>query len=396
MQKQDGTLLVLGGGNLLQPFNHRVHHVVSYLRRTGIAFDLVGQKNFYVGPRAGWRTRLQRGFKDLASNRADVNFDEEGILVTVRSLPGAISVLEGIWAFSILKSLIRRHYDLCIFGHPMNSLLASLLKRSGVVGSLIYEDWDFYPGFATSPLSSALARWRERRAISIADVVVSVSDALADLRRRQGAKEVVVMPNGVDYPLFEVAQDKPPHPPTLVFMGTFAHHWGVDIAIRAMPSVRARLPQTRLHLLGAGPDEEALRALAYGELRLEQSVRFLGRHEYKALPGFLTEADVGVCTYRSTSFTKYVCSIKASEYMSAGLPVVGTRVEHYARIIEEGKAGLLIEPNPDAFAEAALSLLGDAKTYQEYSHNAVECGKAHDWNRVLAPMSELISRYVRC
>ncbi len=312
----------------------------------------------------------------------------------MRSLPGIFpkSVRE-LWAYLIVRRLIRKRYEFCIFGHPNNALLARFLKKKGIVGTAIYDDWDYFPGHITTvkgPLDKLAMKWREMICIKNADIVISVSHPLAELRKRQGAKQVMVVPNGVNYSLFQAAQKKRRHPPTLIFMGSLYFAWGVDLPIRALPAIRAKIPDIRYVLLGAGPDEDAMRHLAHEQMNLQDCVLFLGRQDYNKLPHFLAEADIGVLTYRQEPFTEYASSLKACEYMAAGLPVVGTRVGEIAKVIEASKAGVIVDSKPADFAEAVIGLLADSKKYEMYSANAVCCAMSYDWEQVLAPLQDLL------
>jgi hypothetical protein len=78
----------------------------------------------------------------------------------------------------------------------------------------------------------------EKYCLRRADVFVTVGRRLADLRREQTEKTVHLIPNGVDYTSFAVAQHKSPHPPTLIYTGNVAcWHSGLDVAIeRCRPS----------------------------------------------------------------------------------------------------------------------------------------------------------------
>ncbi len=351
---------------------------------------------FYTGPPEGRWRRFSQGLQSILHERAKVIRNGENLQIAVRNLPGLfLNSVQELWAFLIVRRLIRKRYELCIFGHPNNALLALFLKKIGTVGTLIYDDWDYFPGHITTikgPLDMLAMKWREMICIKIADIVISVSHPLAELRKRQGAKDVKVVPNGVDYSLFKVAQNKRHHPPTLIFMGSLYFAWGVDLPIRALPAIKAKIPGIRYVVLGTGPDGDALRVLAYEMMNLQDCVFFLGRQDYNRLPHFLAEADIGVLTYRKEPFTEYASSLKACEYMAAGLPVVGTRVGAIAKVVEGSQAGVIIDSTPQAFAEAVISLFMDSKRYERYSVNAIHCAMTYDWKQVFEPIQDLLHR----
>jgi glycosyltransferase involved in cell wall biosynthesis len=79
-------------------------------------------------------------------------------------------------------------------------------------------------------------------------------------------------------------------------------------------------PTARLHLVGAGPLEDATRELAQ-TLGIAERVRFHGALSHELLPGIYRQADVLVVSSRFES----QC-LAALEAAACGTPVVGTRV----------------------------------------------------------------------
>jgi len=292
-------------------------------------------------------------------------------------------LVKDLWRYFILCQVITLPYDLAIFGHPENAWLAWLLKRSGRVKRLIYDDRDYVAGWTHSRFSKQLMENRERLCVRQADAVLSTNVLLARLRMQQGARQVLVVPNGVDLSLFARARQKVPHSPTLIYVGTLSPLWGIDLAIKAMPALLHSIPDIRLLIAGAGPAEADLRALSQA-LDVTESVSFLGRLEYQALPAVLAEADVGIATsLPGSEFRKYASPLKLIEYMAAGLPVIATRVGQTEITMQQADAGILIDHSIEEFAAAATRLLSDKRLYERYSQAAVTYAADFDWALLL-------------
>jgi glycosyltransferase involved in cell wall biosynthesis len=310
----------------------------------------------------------------------------------VRKLPSTLDpYVQDLWAYLHLGGLARRHYDLGIFGNPDNVLLAWLLKRRGIVETLVYDDWDYYAGFEAPPHWRLPMAWRERFCISIADTVISVGHLLAEQRVEQGAKRAVVVPNGVDYPLFALGQQKRPHPPTLIYMGSIEDWTGLGVAVEGFAHVHSRIPLARFLILGpdGNPYGRALRERV-GELGLAEHVLFLGYKPYHELPEFLAEADIGVALFAPSELTRYAFPLKVVEYMAAGLPVLGTRAGETGRAIRESGAGEALDCSAEAFACAAVELLGDPMRLAEYGKRGREYARGYDWEALFPRFHEAV------
>lgn len=126
--------------------------------------------------------------------------------------------------------------------------------------------------------------------------------------------------------------------------------------VRAMPIVLDQVPDAHLILVGADwPGSVYANAVRQEieQLGLENSVTLLGvRRDIAAI---LTACDVGVLSSVSEGLP-----VALLEYGQAELGVVCTRVGQCAKVLDQGRAGLLVPPkDPSAMASALISMLLD-------------------------------------
>src|SRR2546422_743299 len=81
-----------------------------------------------------------------------------------------------------------------------------------------------------------------------ADLVFSVGHRLGELRRRQGARTVHVIPNGVAWEHFERARGSAQRDRTLFYTGNIVPWSGLERVLRALPELRAEFPDLRLRV----------------------------------------------------------------------------------------------------------------------------------------------------
>jgi glycosyltransferase involved in cell wall biosynthesis len=123
-------------------------------------------------------------------------------------------------------------------------------------------------------------------------------------------------------------------------------------AIRVINHLAHRNPDSRLILVGQGPEETAIREKveAWG---LTDRVRFLGLRTDVAR--LLSAADLFLLTSVSEGIPLVLI-----EAMAAGLPVVSTDVGGVGEVVEDGRTGLLAPSGDDgALAEKVLLLARD-------------------------------------
>ena len=123
--------------------------------------------------------------------------------------------------------------------------------------------------------------------------------------------------------------------------------------LHAFVKIREQAPHARLWIVGTGPLESELRALATN-LGLDASVTFVGF--VKDLAAFLPLVDIQVNPSTTEGVPLAICS-----GMAAGLPLVVTDVGGLPEIIRDGHSGLLVPAGDEqAFIESTLRLIRDA------------------------------------
>lgn len=157
------------------------------------------------------------------------------------------------------------------------------------------------------------------------------------------AERIRVVPDAVDDP-----GEPRPLGRGAVYVGRLSAEKGVSLLLEAWRA----LPDVPLTLVGTGPEEPALRALAAGLPR----VRFAGALEPGAVAAELAAAAFLV----APSLCYETFGLAAAEALAAGRPLVAPRRTALADLVEEGRNGLLFEPGDAAtLAEACRQLASD-------------------------------------
>jgi glycosyltransferase involved in cell wall biosynthesis len=212
---------------------------------------------------------------------------------------------------------------------------------------------------------SAIARW----ALKQVDLNIVPSRFLVDVFRTFGI-DASIVPNIVDVNRFRF-RDRHPLRPHLLSTRNFDGLYNVGCTLRAFRRVQDCWPEARLTLVGGGPEEPRLRALA-DELRLS-NVTFVGRVNPDDIARFYDEHDIYVQTPNIDNMPTSVIEAYAS-----GLPVVSTEAGGVPAILTDGVHGSLAPLNDhDALAMRVLELLDDPVRARRMARQAVDA-----WVRV--------------
>lgn len=189
------------------------------------------------------------------------------------------------------------------------------------------------------------------------------------------------IPHGVDTTHFRPAHDEekrtlrvaiglPAEALVVTYTGRLLKGKGLETLLSAFSTVAASRPEARLLLVGSGKDqmlsaEETLREQAE-RLKLRDRVTFTGRVEN--VVDYLRASDV----FAFPSLFEAL-GLSLIEAAACGLPCVGTRTGGIVDVIDEGRSGVLVEPeDTTGLAEALSGLLAEPARRWEYGRRGRE------------------------
>lgn len=280
-------------------------------------------------------------------------------------------------------------YDVYIGADNLNALAGLILRCLGRVDKVVFYTIDYIPKRFENPMMNRLYHFIDRLCCDRCDFLWNISPNMADARSKNRVSRgscvpEAVVPNGSNFreikrlSLPEIDRHR------LAFMGHLRKNQGVELLLAAFPEILKRVKGATLEIIGTGPLEEELKALAV-RLGISGKVRFSGFiNDHAELEKRLARSAVGVAPYSPSdgSFTYYADPGKPKTYLAAGLPVIITDVPLIAREIERKRAGLLVGYDEKELAGAAIRLLTDEPFYAECRANAIALGSLFDWNNI--------------
>jgi glycosyltransferase involved in cell wall biosynthesis len=151
----------------------------------------------------------------------------------------------------------------------------------------------------------------------------------------------------------------------VVFIGRLAEYKGVDRLIRAFSHVSRELRDTKLHVVGSGPDADKLKALS-DRLGVEKRVVFHGWLQRDRALKILTSSALLAHPSLYESFGYAIV-----EAYALGKPVIAHRAPYSRELVEEMGAGLIVNTfDEEKFSKALLALLTDSDLYKRFSSKA--------------------------
>lgn len=218
----------------------------------------------------------------------------------------------------------------------------------------------------------------EKYVISKIPNINTVSPQAKDWLSNMTSANVYVISNGVD--LEEIRDIKPyiilKHP-SIFFVGGLGNEKGIDLLLRAILIIKEKIPNIYVYIAGRGSRETDLKKLAK-ELNIEESVKFLGFISNEKKYTYYKAADV--CAIPSRLENEPIVLLEA---MACGTPVVASNVGGIPFVVEDGKTGLIVEPeNIGDLADKIVTLLKDEKLRRKIGEAGQEKVKEFAWDKI--------------
>ena len=182
----------------------------------------------------------------------------------------------------------------------------------------------------------------------------------------------------------------------LLFVGRLAEKKGVTYLIAAMKAVVKAFPNSKLVVVGDGPEKSALLQQSR-QLGLSSSIIFAGNIPNTDLPSFYKASDVFVLpSIVDSSGDTEGLGVVLLEAIAAGTPVVASDVGGIPDIVIKNKTGLLVEQkNPAALAAAIVLLLKNYRLRKKIAAAAkILVEKNFSWEKITVEFAKIYSSII--
>lgn len=339
--------------------------------------------------RMGWETFQLTSPKHTAPSAEQEEVDGLHFYRTVWQ-PTGLSALPMLRELALMRALERRLLEICLRVSPnilhahspvLNAVPALRVgRRLGI--PVVYEVRAFWEDAAVDHGTTREGGWRYRATRAIETYVLrrvnrvtTICEGLRTdiLARGIAADRVTLIPNAVDVKKFAGPGDNPASlardlgldgKTVLGFIGSFYAYEGLNLLLSALPAIAARRPDTRLLLVGGGPEDERLKSTAR-QLGVDHLVIFQGRVPHTDVARFYDLIDVLVYPRLRMRLTETVTPLKPLEAMARRRLVVASDVGGHRELIRDGENGRLFSAGSvNALAETVSDLLNSPQAWE--------------------------------
>lgn len=297
---------------------------------------------------------------------------------------------------SLLVGLFRlKKADVLLVESPPLFLGITAMLLARLKGAkLVFNVSDLWPesavqlGLVTNKAMIGASTWLEERCYRAAALITGQTQGIVrDISGRFPRKEVLWVPNGVDFAALAEAGEVPasdirgrlgiaPHDLLLAYAGILGHAQGLHVVLEAAALLRER-KDIHFILMGDGPEKERLLAL---KKQLDPvQVHFVDRMPRRELLALMRSLDAVVVPLLRNDLFKGAIPSKIFEALALRKPVLlGVDGEARELFIDQGQTGLYFEPESvPALARAASQYADDRALVLQHGANGERYVEEH-------------------
>jgi glycosyltransferase involved in cell wall biosynthesis len=246
-----------------------------------------------------------------------------------------------------------------------------------------------------------ILRIQEKISFAFSDHIITIHEPLKELfikRNKISEKKVSIVLNIPDSKIFSIEDKKKVKAKDsnfiLIYTGTVAERYGLDIAVGGISFLRDKIPGLKLMIIGEGEHLLYVKELVL-KLNLEKYVEFYAPVPIDKIPDFITKADLGISTHKQDSFWDLYFSTKIVEFLISGLPVVSSRTRTILYYFGEDNLFYFTPERVEEFAEKVLTVYNNPSLAEEKIRNARRnISENLSWDKEKDKYVELISSFM--
>ena len=260
-------------------------------------------------------------------------------------------------------------------------------KLSNIPYIIFTQGTDLY---LTSP--TFLKNFIVKSSLKSADVLIGLTQDMAQEMKKFYPRDVVIIPNGVDLDRFRKLSRKDARrelgikgdKKVILCVANLRAEKGHEYLVEAMESVSTHYHESTLFVVGQDYLKGRIKDLVIKK-NLQDRIFFAGFVPPDKLPKYMRAADIFVLPSLREGLP-----IALLEAMAAGLPIVATNVGGMPEIIKEDENGFLVEPmDSQQLAKKIIFLLQNEDIRKRFSSNNTERAKNYNWSTIVTSLEEV-------
>lgn len=281
------------------------------------------------------------------------------------------------------------------FANDLDTLLPNYLVSKIKGKELVFDSHEYFtevPELQKSPLKKSIWKWVERAIVPKLKHCITVNESIAKLFRDEYKNTWLVVrnvPYRFNYDVKKSRQDlnMPNDKFIFILQGSGINiDRGAEEAVEAMQKVDGVL-----YIIGSG-DVFSILKNKISELGLHQKVVIIDKIPFEQLMQYTANCNMGLTLDKDSNLNyKYSLPNKIFDYVQAGIPVLGTNLIEYKKVIDQYKVGEILEDfSSENLANKMNEIIANTAKYETMKFNAEKAATELVWENETKELKKVI------
>ena len=296
-------------------------------------------------------------------------------------------------SYKKIKKLINKHEINLVHLHgPLFTFCGGVMRKTKLPCIMTtHYILDFKGNKLIESLYQRVIKWVTRSTAKKVDKIICVNEDYIPIYTSWGIDrdKLVYIPNGIDTEKFSPGKSdikkKLKCKSLLVFWGRLGYQKNIQILIKAFKNINT--PDTKMVIIGKGPDIKKLKTLTNGD----KNIIFTGYLSDNELLNYARGADVAVLPSRAESW-----GLVIGEAMACGLPVISSNVGKAGELLGGDRGLILKRDTVSELSEKIDYLLNNKQIAKEMSIRSRKfIIENYGWDEVAQKTEELYKTLIK-
>ncbi|NLI92262.1 MAG: glycosyltransferase family 4 protein [Peptococcaceae bacterium] len=276
------------------------------------------------------------------------------------------------------------------------------IKKALPESKIIYDVHEHYPDMMrmsrkvpkiVRPIATFLVDKTELRLARKFDQIITADDAVKERFDKVNSRVDVIY----NFSEFEPAEESSTEKEyDVIYQGGITLERGVYNVVQAIEILREKHPEIRMVFVGPFDDQQG-KEIVYSYIEehdLDRNILFAGKVPHVDVEEYIRKSRVGVVTLLPLPKYYKNIPIKQFEYMSCGIPVVGSDLPPIKRFLSKYNSGIIVDPTkPEEIAKAINILLSDPRLCKEMGDNGIRAVREeYNWGKMEEKLLKIYGR----
>jgi glycosyltransferase involved in cell wall biosynthesis len=286
------------------------------------------------------------------------------------------------------------------FSNDLDTLLPNYIVAKVKGKSIVYDSHEYFtevPELQYSPIKKGIWKSIEKYVVPKLKHCITVNDSIAELFRNEYKNNWLVVRNVPQKYNFNTKKSRqqlnmPLNKFIFILQGSGINvDRGAEEAVEAMQSTDAVL-----YIIGSGDVFPLIKSKVL-ELKLEKKVKIIDKIPFHELMHYTSNCNMGLTLDKDTNIN-YKLSLpnKIFDYIQAGIPVLGTNLIEYKKIVDKYQIGEMIDEfSSKNLSEKMNEVILDELNYTKLKANVAKASLELTWENETKELEFLLKSLLK-